>query len=75
MHPFDLHPEFYNKPILLSEEELANPMLVIQQFFDDYHSIEVRMHLSNMQEVCISTITAYKLRLEREMPLYAFTNI
>jgi hypothetical protein len=54
MHPFDLHPEFYNKPILLKEEELANPIIVIQQFFDDYHLIEVRKHLHSLLEVAMT---------------------
>ncbi len=55
MHPFDLHPEFYNKPILLTEEELANPMIVVQQFFDDYHLIEVRKHLHSLLEVALTS--------------------
>lgn len=55
MHPFDLHPEFYNKPILLTEEEMAKPMIVIQQFFDDYHLIEVRKHLHSLLEVAITS--------------------
>lgn len=55
MHPFDLHPEFYNKPILLTEEELANPMIVLHQFFEDYHLIEVRKHLHSLLEVAITS--------------------
>lgn len=55
MHPFDLHPEFYNKPILLSKEEQANQMIVIQQFFDDFHLIEVRKHLHSLLEVAITS--------------------
>lgn len=54
MQPFDLHPEFYNKPILLTEEELANPMIVVRQFFDDYHLIEVRKHLHCLLKVAIT---------------------
>lgn len=55
MYPFELHPEFYNKPILLTEEELANPMIVIQQFFDEYHLVEVRKHLHSLLEVVITS--------------------
>lgn len=55
MHPFDLQPEFYNKPILLTEEELTNPIIVIKQFFDDYHLIEVRKHLHSLLEVAITS--------------------
>lgn len=55
MHPFNLHPEFYNKPILLTEEELANPMIVSRQFFDDYHLIEVRKYLHSLLEVAITS--------------------
>lgn len=55
MHPYDLHPEFYNKPNQLTEEELANPMAVIQQFFEDYHLIEVRKHIHSLLEVSITS--------------------
>lgn len=55
MHPFDLHFEFYNKPILLIEEELANPLFVIKQFFNDYQLIEVRKHLQSLLVVAITS--------------------
>ena len=54
MQPFDLHPEFYNQPIWLTQEEKENPMTVIKQFFDDVKLIEVRQHLANLLEVAIA---------------------
>lgn len=53
MQPFDLHPEFYNQPIWLTQEEKENPMTVSKQFFDDVKLIEVRQHLANLLEVAI----------------------
>ena len=47
MYPFNLHPEFYNGPILLTEEEKLNPASVIKKGFDDVNLIKVRMHLCN----------------------------
>lgn len=41
MHPYDLHPELYNTPILLIEEEMASNMIVLHQFYDDYHLINI----------------------------------
>jgi hypothetical protein len=55
MQPFDLHPEFYNQPIWLSEDEKENPVNVIKQFFDDVRLIEVRIHLYNLLEVALTT--------------------
>lgn len=68
---FDLHPEFYNKSILLTEEELANPMIVLQQFFEDYHLIEARKHLHSLLEVAItSSNDMYAEASERDSVVY-----
>lgn len=70
MQPFDLHPEFYNQPIWLTEEEKQNPMLVIKQFFDDVKLIEVRTHLYNLLEVAITkNDTIYDDAKERDAVL------
>lgn len=54
MHNFELHPEFYNQPILLTEEEKKDPSTVIKQFFEDVKLVEARMHLHNLLEVALT---------------------
>jgi hypothetical protein len=76
MQPFDLHPEFYNKPIWLTEEEKENPMSVIQGFFEDVKLIEVRQHLSNMLEVCLaSSNSLYTDSQERDAVLCFYNQL
>ena len=48
MLPFDLHQEFYNQPIWLTEDEKLNPLAVIGNFFGDITLMEVRMQLANL---------------------------
>jgi hypothetical protein len=67
MHNFELHPEFYNQPILLTEEDKKDPLSVIRCFFDDVKLIEVRMHLNNLLEVALTrTNTIYDEAKERD---------
>ncbi|MFZ6024567.1 MAG: hypothetical protein ACOYVG_08960 [Bacteroidota bacterium] len=54
MHTFELHPEFYNHPILLTKEEKQNPLSVIREFFDDTKLIEVRIHLYKLLDVALT---------------------
>ena len=54
MQNFELHHEFYNKPILLTEEEKQDPLSVIREFFGDVKLIEVRIHLYNLLEVALT---------------------
>lgn len=54
MHNFELHPEFYNQPILLTEEETKDPSSVIKQFFEDIKLIEVRIQLHNLLEAALT---------------------
>lgn len=70
MHNFELHHEFYNLPILLTEEEIKNPLLVIKQFFDDVKLVEVRIHLNNLLEVTLTRPnTIYDNASERDTVL------
>lgn len=55
MHNFNLYSEFYNQPILLTEEEKIDPLPVIRSFFEDVKLIEVRTHLYNLLEVALTT--------------------
>lgn len=53
MQNFELHPEFYNQPILLTEEEKQDPLSVIHEFFGDVKLVEVRIHLYNLLEMAL----------------------
>jgi hypothetical protein len=48
MNTFKLHPAFYNQPIRLSEEEQANPLEVLQDFFFCNQLQDIRPLLWNM---------------------------
>jgi hypothetical protein len=54
MSPFQLHSEFYNQPIQLTEEQHGNPSNVLDDFFTDYSLSEVRDILSSNAEVCLT---------------------
>lgn len=70
MQPFDLHPEFYNQPIWLTEEEKLQPMIVIKQFFEDVKLIEVKQLLSSLLEVALTrSNTIYDEASERDAVL------
>jgi hypothetical protein len=36
------HPQWYNQPLRLTEEQRRNPMLVVNEFFECYHLNDVR---------------------------------
>lgn len=62
-----MHPEFYNQPILLTEEEKQDPLSVIREFFDDVKLIEVRIHLYNLLKVALTLPnTIYEEASERD---------
>lgn len=70
MHNFELHPEFYNQPILLTEEEKQNPLSVIHEFFEDVKLVEVRIHIHNLLEVTLTRPnTIYDNSSERDIVL------
>lgn len=67
MHKFELHPEFYNEPMLLTEEEEQDPLSVIREFFGDVKLLEVRIHLHNLLEVALTrAYTIYDEANERD---------
>ncbi|MFN3667210.1 MAG: hypothetical protein ACK4S0_13680, partial [Sediminibacterium sp.] len=71
MQPYDLHPEFYNHPIWLNEEEKQKPIIVIKQFFVDVRLIEVRENLAKMLEVCMTASNSiYNEAQVRDVALY-----
>jgi len=70
MHNFNLLPEFYNQPILLTDEEKQDPLPVIRAFFEDVKLVEVRTHLYNLLEVALTTPnTIYSDASERDAAL------
>lgn len=70
MHNFNLKLEFYNEPILLTEEEMQDPLTVIREFFDDVKLLEVRTHLHNLLEVALTRPnTIYDEASERDATL------
>jgi hypothetical protein len=42
MKTHNLHPHYYNQPLRLTEEQLQNPKLILDDFFECYHLNEVR---------------------------------
>jgi hypothetical protein len=53
MDPFVLHPDFYNRPIRLTEEEMANAPEVLRRFFAGTSLSETRGLLWKMVEACV----------------------
>ena len=67
MHHFNLHSDFYNQPVQLTEGEKLDPLPVIRQFFEDVKLVEVRIHLYNLLEVALTTPnTIYDEASERD---------
>lgn len=50
MSQFQLHKEFYNKPILLSNDEIKDPVRVIACFFENFRLYELREILEEIRE-------------------------
>lgn len=54
MNQFELHRDFYNRPIRLTEEEKANPLKVLRTFFVETNLSEIRTELWQIVATCIS---------------------
>ena len=55
MSHFQQHPAFFNKPVILTEEEKRDPISVINDFFTDYNLSEVREIHHNIDHVCLTS--------------------
>lgn len=55
MRTYNKHPQWFNQPLRLSEEEKQNPALVLDAFFECYHLNEVRELLWNWLVEVISS--------------------
>jgi hypothetical protein len=53
-HYFE-HPDFYNKPVFLSEEQIRDPLQVLRDFFIDYNLCELRQINEDISEVYLTT--------------------
>lgn len=42
MRTLNKHPDWYNQPLRLSKEELVDPRIIIENFFETYHLEEIR---------------------------------
>lgn len=54
MNPFESHPDFFNQPLRLSEEEKEQPLETLRDFFDNCPLSTVRKILWNMVETSLS---------------------
>ena|SRR6185312_10642042 len=55
MSAFLNHPEFYNHPVCLTDDEIKFPITVIDRFFTDYHLSDIRTIHDEIEEVCLTT--------------------
>ena len=55
MTPYLEQNELFDRILLLSEDEMLEPMEVIERFFSDYHLHECRHILWSMVETCLTT--------------------
>ena len=75
MYRFTDHPKFYNKPIILIEDD-ADPLIVINRFFSDFTLSEIRSILWNWFETAITSENDYYNEAEdRATLLYQYRRI
>jgi len=55
MSEFLNHPEFYNRPVCLTDDEINFPITVIDRFFTDYSLSDIRTIHDEIEEVCMTT--------------------
>lgn len=67
------HPQWYNQPLRLNEEEWNNPMSVINHFFECYHLNDVRDVFWNwLVEVISSSGSISNEGIERGNHMYFY---
>lgn len=73
---YNKHPQWYNLPLRLSEEELDNPILVFNEFFQCYHLNETREVLWQWLSAIISSPGSISSEpLERSNHLYFYEKV
>jgi hypothetical protein len=55
MSEFLNHPEFYNQPVCLTDDEINFPFNVIDRFFTDYSLSDIRTIHDEIKEICLTT--------------------
>lgn len=51
---YQLHPEIFDLPILLTEKEKEAPLGVIKDFFTDYKMSEIRELHHQVHQICLT---------------------
>src|SRR3954470_19654949 len=70
------HPQWYNQPLRLTEEERQDPLLVINDFFESYHLQDVRDILWKwIVEIISSPGSIASEPLERSNHIYFYEKI
>jgi hypothetical protein len=77
MEPFELHPDFYDRPIRLTEEEMADPLAVLRFFFSGTPLSETRQMLWDMvtASLRIRDCLAFETPEQRENLLLLYHDI
>ena len=55
MSRFKDHPDIYDQPICLSNEQISDPTLTIKEFFANYRLSELRKIQDDIQKVCLTS--------------------
>lgn len=55
MNQFEQNKEFYNQPVRLSAEQIAEPAEVLSAFFEDFHLYECRILLHDWLQAALTT--------------------
>lgn len=76
MRALNKHPDWYNQPLRLNNDERQNPRLVIENFFESYHLQEVREILWNwMVEIVSSSRSIAQEGKQRNDHIYFYEKI
>jgi len=76
MNSFQLHPDFYNRPIQLSPGEQTKPMEILRNFFDNCPLATVRKTLWQMVETALAVpYSVYDNAGERQSLLWFYREL
>jgi len=76
MRSLNTHPDWHDQPLRLNEEELKNPRLIIDNFFENYHLQEVRQTLWNwLVEIVSSSRSISREGQQRHDHIYFYEKL